>query len=214
WEHVFEMLISQQVEKMVFAVDHKQVLHPTEKRVNIEKRLKTMPEVDYFKLKYRIRTDRAMSSFIRKFLHLKSRKVQPYDYDKIQIVYFEDKDRAVEYMNYKCIEENYVSIELTEYRTKMAGRKVRNHACNHSLGTHDVIGREYDNVLVLLDEYFEYCKEDARLDSTFPDYYPYIEDKQVFQALTRVKNQLLLVILNNPELYKTAQKIKTWKLDR
>lgn len=88
WVSVFEMLISQQVEKMVFAVDHKQVLHPTERNVNIEKRLRTMPEVDYFKLKYRIRTDRAMSSFIRKFLHLKSRKVQPYDYDKVQIVLY------------------------------------------------------------------------------------------------------------------------------
>lgn len=214
WKEVFENLLNKETEKTIFAVDHKQVMHPTEDELNIENTLKSMPDVEYFRLKYRIRTDPAMSSFIQKFLNLGARHIQPYDYDNVQIVYFEDKDKAQEYIKYKSEQEDYISIELTEYITKIVRRKVRSHIYYNSLGTHDVIGREYDNVIVSLDKFFYYDEKDSKLTTNYTDYYPYLQVNQIFQALTRVKDKLIILILDNPELYKTVQKIMTWKTTR
>ena len=46
------------------------------------------------------------------------------------------------------------------------------------------------------------------------DYYPYIEGSCIFEALTRVKENLLIVVISNPSLYKTIQEILTWKADK
>lgn len=67
--------------------------------------------------------------------------------------------------------------------------------------------------MVPIDERFEY-HENARLISKYSDYYPYNETKCIFEALTRVKKELLLVIIENPQLFKIIQEILTRKNDK
>lgn len=206
----FELFLSINNKKVIFSVDHDQTLHPSEKRLNIEKLLTEDEDVDKFQLKDKIRTDRAMSSFIQKLLHLKARNIEPYDYDNVQVVYFENEKEAKTYIDNMCNEYHYVSIEQTEYQTKTTRRTTRKNLSSKSIGTHDVLGREYDNVIVLLDKHFHYDNE-AYLEDKYSDYYPYIGRSQIFQSLTRVKNKLLLVVLENPKLYNIIQEIMTWK---
>ncbi|MGQ4824439.1 hypothetical protein ACQ1Y6_23330, partial [Enterococcus faecalis] len=54
-----------------------------------------------------------------------------------------------------------------------------------------------------------------KLVSRYADqfYYPYHEDSCIFEALTRTKDRLVLVIINNPDLFITVQEILTWKKD-
>lgn len=75
-----------------------------------------------------------------------------------------------------------------------------------------VIGREYDNVLIPIDERIHY-NEDARLIAETNEYYPYIEIKNLFEGITRVKQNLLFVVINNPDMFKIIQKIITWYED-
>ncbi len=213
YKHQYEQLMNLSNKKVLFSVDHQQTLHPEEKTLYIENQLKSSSDVKTKELKKKVRTDLAMSSFIQKFLNLKAKGVQPFDYDNVNAVYFENKSDAATYIEYMCRKESYVSIELTEYLTKTGNNLKRPKICTSSETSHSVIGKEYDNVLVPLDKYFEY-DEDAKLVSTYNEYYPYYEDSCIFEALTRVKNKLLLVIIDNPNLYITIQEILTWKNDK
>lgn len=49
------------------------------------------------------------------------------------------------------------------------------------------------------------------LVSTYPFYYPYIHPTMIFEALTRVKQTLIILIVNNPELFISTKKILTTK---
>ncbi|EEB36927.1 hypothetical protein ANHYDRO_00164 [Anaerococcus hydrogenalis DSM 7454] len=42
-------------------------------------------------------------------------------------------------------------------------------------------------------------------------HYPYIERNCYFEALTRVKDKLEIVIINNPKLYETVLEILNWR---
>lgn len=209
----FKMFLAIESKTVIFSVDYQQTLHPAEKRLNIEGILQNEENIDKFRLKNKIRTDKAMSSFIQKLLYLKARNIEPHDYDNVQVIYFDDEKEANRYISNMCQENNYVSIEQTEYRTKSTRVKKRKNLCFNSISTHDVLGREYENVIVLLDKHF-YYNDDAYLVSNYPDYYPYLEGRQIFQSLTRVKNKLLIVVLENPKLYITIQKIINWKKER
>ncbi|WP_205710608.1 ATP-binding protein [Jeotgalicoccus sp. S0W5] len=213
YESQYEILFELQNEKIIFSTDHQQTLHQKEKSLNIEGRLSKQPKVLTKRLKNKIRTDVPMASFILKFLDLKARKVQPYDYNKVRVVYFNSKEAASKYISNMFLLESYISIELTEYVTKTNRIIKRKNIFPFSESSHSVIGREYENVLVPLDKHFTYSEE-GKLISTYSQYYPYSEESCIFEALTRVKNNLLLVVIDNPQLYITIQEILSWKNDK
>jgi len=213
YEIQFKQLLKLDNKMIVFSVDHQQTLHKSEKALNVEEKLSNGSDILHIRLKDKIRTNIFMASFISKFLHTKTSKVQPYDYDKVQVVYFSNKDDAKLYIEKKCSEEHYVSIELTEYTTKSTRSLKRIMVYAKSKSTHNVIGREYENVLVVLDKYFKYSEE-GNLISLYNEYYPYDEHSCIFEALTRVKSNLLLVVIDNPELFIQIQKILSWKNDK
>ena len=212
YEMQFNSLISLENELIVFSVDQHQTLHPTECKLNLEHKLKSIPEVDIKELSKKVRTDKSMASFIMKFLNLKAEKVQAENYDKVSVSFFNERIKASEFIDEMCNKENYISIELTEYRTKILGRTTRHQIYNNSLSVHSVIGQEYSNVLVPIDDHFMY-NQDGKLTSDYPDTYPYIEEACIFEALTRVKDRLHIVVINNPKLYITLLEILSWKED-
>ena len=158
YEKQFEQLLNLDKKMIVFSTDHQQTLHRAEKALNVEEKLSKRSDVLYIRLKNKIRANIFMASFISKFLDIKTSKAQPYDYDKVQVVYFSNKDNAKLYIEKKCSEEYYVSIELTEYTTKSTRSLKRIMVYANSKSTHNVIGREYENVLVVLDKYFNILK--------------------------------------------------------
>ncbi|EOS7724706.1 DNA/RNA helicase domain-containing protein [Enterococcus hirae] len=214
WEETFTAIFELQNPRLIFSTDHNQTLASHEKNRNIQKRLSENKNVETKKLKEKIRTDPAMGSFIKKFLDLKARGIQKYEYSKVTAEYFSTKQMAEKYIKSLVDNENFVSIEVTDYTTKSTWKKKREKVYWGSETAHSVIGEEYDNVLVPLDNYF-YYNEDQKLVSSYADqfYYPYNEDSCIFEALTRTKDRLVLVIINNPNLFITVQEILTWKKD-
>ncbi len=66
---------------------------------------------------------------------------------------------------------------------------------NSNQTSHGVIGQEFDNVAVIVDPYFNYDKN-GDLTYSGDSYYP--ANKMLFQNMTRTRNQLKILILNNP----------------
>ncbi|GMG62161.1 hypothetical protein TEHAB4_19080 [Tetragenococcus halophilus] len=213
-ESQYNTLMSLVDKKIIFSTDHQQTLHESEKDSNIEYKLCHSSQVKELVLKNKIRTDIEMSSFIQKFLDLKS-NVEPYGYKNVHIVYFKDSKSACEYIESMERNNDFTPIELTEYIDKFATGKKRQKIYPNSISCHEVIGKEYNNVLVPLDSYFSYSN-DYKLFSLYTNYcgyYPYFEDSEIFEALTRVKKKLLLVIIDNVKLYRVLQSILTWEED-
>lgn len=215
WKENFGEIIDLKNPKLIFSTDHNQTLSFKEQHNNFEKRLSEDPRVEVKELKGKIRTDPAMSSFIKKFLNLKAKGVDKCEYPKVKVEYFATNEMASKYIRSLVTNENYVSIELTDYTTKSTYVRKRKKIYFGSETTHTVIGEEYDNVLVPLDKYF-YYNDEAKLVSnyeTYHRYYPYVEDSCIFEALTRTKSNLKLVVIDNPKLFTTIQELLTWSKD-
>lgn len=206
--HLLEL--SQKI-KVIFAIDQNQATHVDEiARNNIEEILKYSQETPY-ELGEEVRTNKSMSTFIQKFLKINASKLQPMKFPDVNIVYFDSRGKASRYLRY-LTDEGFVSIELNEYRTKSTNSLKRESVSRHSLPVHNVIGQEYDNVVVTLDDHFHY-NEDGELTSTYNEYYPYNENRAIYQSLTRARKKLIILIYNNPEIYMKLQKILTWAQD-
>ncbi|MDK8276831.1 MAG: DUF2075 domain-containing protein [Peptoniphilus duerdenii] len=215
-EEQYNILINLDVELVVYSVDKKQTLHPSEKTLNIEDKLNQDIKITNYFLGDKIRQNNEMSWFIRKLLQPTDRESQPADYKKVTVKYFNHREGASDYIEHRYRHDQFIPIELTEYITKTSGRRQRKNFVFNSKNIHDVIGKEYNNVIVIFDEYIFYDKETAKLTSNYKesdDYrnYPYDEFSCYFEALTRVRDKLEVVIINNPNLYKVVLDILNWR---
>lgn len=197
----------------IYSLDKQQTLHPTEDENNIQDYVLKLSNVTKLDLKEKVRSNPSLSSFIKKLFDRKARNVQPYPYSEVQMVYFENKVRAAVYISNLVKNHNYVSIEFTPYKTKSFGNIKMEKIIDDSMCVHEVIGQEFDNIIVPLDESFEYDEND-RLIFKNQQYYPYLEMHMLFESVTRVKRKLLIVVVNNTRLYQKIQEILTWKEDR
>ena len=71
--------------------------------------------------------------------------------------------------------------------------------------THKVIGQEFDNVVMFLDKNFYY--EKGFLNSTSHPNPDYLYDRLFFQGVTRVREKLAIVVLDNEDVYKNLLRI-------
>lgn len=63
---------------------------------------------------------------------------------------------------------------------------------------HGVVGQEFDNVLVLLGDIF-YYGTDNRLTVRYSNHYD--PERMFYQAITRSRKKIMLVVVNNNKLY-------------
>lgn len=194
---------------IIFSVDKEQVLKYEEQTEDIQTLLNENPNVEKYLLTNRVRSDKALSTFIKKLFDLKARGLDPMEFPKVNVVYFTEIGKAREFIRNCKTVENYCCIEIAEYTTVSTRVKKRKQILSDSENGFTVIGREYDNVLIPIDERIHY-NQDARLIAETYEYYPYIEIKNLFEGITRVKQNLLFVVINNPDMFKIIQEIITW----
>lgn len=194
---------------IIFSVDKEQVLKYDEENVDIQALLDDNPNVEKHILTDRVRSDKSLSTFIKKLFNLRERRLEPMKFPKVNVVYFTDVHDASEFIRDCEKVENYCCIEIAEYTTVFSKVKKRKQILSDSENGFTVIGREYDNVLIPIDERI-YYNEDAKLIAVSNEYYPYLEINNLFEGITRVKHNLLFVVINNIVMFKTIQEIITW----
>lgn len=157
---------------------------------------------NHFKLSENIRTNEEVASFIRRFINKKDNKSKRL-YENISIQYFQNKDHVEDYV--KGLEENgWTYIGYTPKRHGSAIYETYNIISKYFQSAHAVIGQEFDNVVVIVGEKFVY-KETGVLTHHING--PYMPDKMLFQAITRVRKKLKIVIVNNPEILERCVEI-------
>ena len=180
--------------KLVFSIDPKQVMQKSEKRANIDGNLDAVQNIIKYSLTDKIRTNKEMASFIKNLFDL-SKQNKTMQYKNIEIINVLNIKEAKDILRYyQSI--GYEFISFTESRFKR--HLIDNFKGNAN--THEVIGQEYDNVVMFLDSEFYYRNNElTALEHPCPDY---LFEKLLYQGITRVREKLCIVILNNIDLAK------------
>lgn len=199
--------------KLIFAVDKAQTLKPEEDILDVEGQLNRLfKDNKKYDLTERVRTDVSLSTFIQKFFDKSKSGLQPIEFPKVNAVYFSDKLEATKFLKQLVQLEEYVSIEVPQYRTRTSNVLKNPKIFSDSLDGFNVIGREFDNVVIPIDDRAYYY--DGKLYFNPIGYFPYKALNGLFQAITRVKKNLLFVIVDNINLYEEIQKLINWEKDR
>lgn len=186
----------------IFSYDEFQTLTQTETNRKIVERLKSIENFKEKKLTTKIRTNKEMAAFIKALLNLNDVSDINYKYEGISIVCAnstEETNKIIRYLRHN----GYTFIEYTKsrYQPSLLDKY------HGDINTHKVIGQEYDNVAVVMDENFMYSETGGLKAYEHPckDYLFY---KLFFQGVSRAREKLCIVVNNNPELLKKIIGIK------
>lgn len=179
---------------VVFGFDPRQVMSKSEKNAQIGKRIRLIDNIDEHELKTKIRTNKEMASFVQHLLYLNDEREKE-RYKNVSLSYAVDYAQAQCLLDYyKDMGYSYISFTPSSYKwCKMD-------MVSHFANTHNVIGQEFDNVVMVLDDTFYYDDNGflAAKEHPNPDYL-YIQ--LLFQGLTRVREKVALIVIDNPDVF-------------
>ena len=138
-------------------------------------------------------------------IRLKDRPNFNVNYNNIDIVYANDEQECDKIISF-YVEKGYQFIVYTP--SKFYSNAIDHYSCNPKyLNTHHVIGQEFDKVVLMMDENFKYDinGELSGKEHPNPDY---IFSKLFYQNITRVREKLCIVVLNNKDLFSKLLLVK------
>ncbi|NRG46668.1 DUF2075 domain-containing protein, partial [Bacillus sp. CRN 9] len=186
----------------IFSYDFNQCLASWEIKRNIPQHIKEQVSPQHFELQDKIRTNKEIASFIKNLFNLRSRNPNQ-EYPNIDVSYFKTA-AAVKKEMYILKNQGWKIINYTP--SKYNVYPYDSFYIGGDESSHEIIGQEFDKVVVVLDKHFLY--QDNKLTThgwvTNPYYHP---TKMLFQMVTRARKKLHIIILNNEAVLKECLKI-------
>lgn len=189
--------------KLLFSYDTKQYLRE-EETTDIAKFVQqNYPSYKIYegKLTNKIRTNKEIASFIYNLEKI-GYSNNHLNYEEITIEYFDDKEDLEEYIQYIRNFEDWKFITFTASQHQIEA--ITELSWLSEIKAHDVIGQEFPKVALVMDNNFKY-DEDNRLRTRI-NYYSV--KGMLYQIVTRVINELKIIVYKNPELYLKLLEIK------
>lgn len=205
-EHQLESIVNTAISlniPVIFSFDVKQFLKDGE----------SLDLYDYLKNKHgnipceqkrltnKIRTNKAMASFITNLGEI-GKSNDNLDYSDISIDYFDNMSDLKEYVS-NLILNNWKLITFTTDVLHPENDPYKNISTLSNTNAHDVIGQEFPKVALVLDNNFRYIDGKLKAQSRY-----YSAIGMLYQIVTRVVNELKIIVLNNPELFYNLLRIK------
>ena len=149
----------------------------------------------------KIRTNQEITSFITNLFRI-GKSNSHLNYEDVSIEYFDNFENAKSYMQLLCSEKGWKSITFTDSTYKSESISQLATICDFN--AHDVIGQEFDKVVFVMDNNFGYLPNgQLAANHTY-----YSLEGMLYQIVTRVVNELKIIVLNNPVLYGKLLEIK------
>lgn len=191
----------------VFSFDYNQVLSEEEREQNIPAKFEELQNVKIEKLTDKIRTSKELASFIKSVIDLKNRPRKNIDYSNIDVLYADSHEKARKLFAYFYKYKGYKIINYTA--SSKNSSDIDRYECFDN--THHVIGQEFDNVMIYMDENFKYDDE-GRLCARVHPNPNYLFYQLWFENVTRAREKLCILVINNQELFKRLLEIKNYNL--
>lgn len=179
----------------IFSGDYKQSLSKVEINRNISGKISDLQNEKDYVLNAKVRTNKELAQFIHYVMNNNKKPSTSIQFKNIEISYANDYNEAELFIRYFKL-KGYVFINYTPSNyndsiiTKYAG----------DYNTHHVIGQEFDKVLMILDKNFVY-NQDGFLTAYEHPNPNYLFRQLFYQGVTRVREKLALIIINNKELF-------------
>ena len=192
----------------LFSYDYEQYLSIREKNRNIPQKLKEMNCFEGYELSDRIRTSREIASFCKSLLDLNQKARGFMDYSQIEVIYANNIDEAKLLISLYT-ENEYIFISYTQslYTPHEIDLYPRLN------DTHHVLGQEYDKVMIELDNNFRYG-DDGRMKATSHPNPDYLFAKLLYMAISRARQHLCILVVENYELFGNILRIKYEMLEK
>lgn len=187
---------------VIFSFDTKQYLRSGE-TTDIGEYVKiNYPDVHLSikKLTTKIRTNKEMASFITNLMQI-GKSNSYLNYDSVTVDYMNSLSEVQQYIKFLS-DNGWMPITYTtsnynpESYDNLAGICEKN--------AHDVIGQEFSKVVFVMDDNFKYNEQGSLM---FKNSY-YSASGMLYQIVTRVVDELKVIVLDNPELYLKLLEIK------
>ncbi len=179
--------------KVVMFYDCEQVLSRHEQQRAMDKRIEELADENYF-LSDRIRTNPELSAFIRNMFDL-NKRARDYKYDCVTICY------ANSINEFKRLKAYYKAKQYIYIDYEKSYRNVNNRYKSRKFNTYKVIGKEFDKVLTVIDSKFKY-NEYGELCADYDGDNDDILEKFFYQVVTRARDQLCIIVLNNEDIFR------------
>lgn len=202
-----KIILSKSIEKqipIIFSYDVKQYLRNNETK-DIGNYLATQyPDIKLSKkeLTKKIRTNKELASFIANLVHIGKSKTD-LNYSCISIDFISNFDDLKKYLSFlKSTGWTTITYTTSQYNSN---DPYLNLSQTSYTTAHDVIGQEFSKVILIMDNNFHY---DLNGNLTARNSY-YSATGMLYQIVTRVVDELKIIVLNNPELYLKLLEIKS-----
>lgn len=179
----------------IFCSDPEQILTSSEKKRNIVGHIRKLPLTGEYLLSEKLRTNREMTAFILSLKNLNHKPEQPMDYLNVELNYVENSSEAGNLLAYYRAKD-YVFINYS----RPVGSSSPYAEYEEDFDTHHVAGREFNNVVMLMDDSFYYDEKGALQGIPHPDP-DFLYPNLFYQGVTRVQEKLALIVLKAPELF-------------
>lgn len=208
YTEIIDMLLelSKTGKTCIFAYDYKQALSKAEISRNIPKRLSNMTNFQEFILTDHIRTNKEIFSFIRAMIKLTDLPKGRVSYDCIDILYANSIKEADSILKL-YIEKGYKFITITP--SQYVFNQIDHYS--NTTNSHQIIGQEFDNVVVIIDTNFRYDDNGVLQGKEHPNP-DYLFARLFYQNITRARKRLCVLVLNNPDVFTKLIRIKNQSL--
>ena len=171
--------------KIIFSLDPKQILTKEEIKINNNSLIDKLNPVKY-KLSNKIRINNNISNFTYRLFDLSLLKY-PFNFSNIDILLANTKEELDTYLS--MYSNDYIYIDILKSDNNVPNKVLIN----------DVLGNDYENVLIILDQNFHYIDNKLRAHNSRKNDYLYL--KLLYQGLSRTREKLILIIYKNKTLF-------------
>ncbi|MDY6130672.1 MAG: ATP-binding protein [Prevotella sp.] len=185
--------------KCIFSFDEKQYLHNNERARNMSGQISAILTQPIHKLTDKIRTNKEIASFIKPLFDCHE-KINHSDYSNIDLHYCSTKQDVIALSKY--LQEKGWKVPKYTPGTRSIF-KYQGYGIANEESAHAVIGQEFDKVVAVMDETFRY---DGNGKLTAGNDY-YSQRQMLYQILTRTRQKLFVIILDNEIMLKRCLEI-------
>lgn len=150
--------------KCIFSYDEKQYLRDNEKQYHTKERIEKELLCTPYKLTDKIRTNKEIAYFIRQLFNIK-KNIPNIDYTNIELTYCKDCYSA-KLLLQELLERGWKTPNYTPGTRSFFHYEA--YLSNDTESAHSVVGQEFNNVVVVIDESFKYNSQgDLIADNTY-----------------------------------------------
>lgn len=182
------------VKKCIFSIDPIQCLEKSEVSNNIEEYIKNRVSIKENQLTDTIRTSQEILTFVKSILHNKKDFIK-IPYQNVLLEYFSSPTYVTHYLGNLKDKREWKIINYTSSRYK----KDFEYDIPGESSSHKIIGQEFNNVVVVIDDSFFYDDKN-KLSVKKEKESHYDKFGMLYQNITRARKKLNIVILNNKEV--------------